>query len=213
MPAEVVVFRGIKFRRYPDSPRRDCRVYFTPGCGDKQNGVGRLHEEIWQAAHGPIPKGYHVHHVDGNPRNNLLGNLICVPGSQHLSEHAKTSAWLLSLECQAHLEEIRPLAAVWHGSEEGKTWHSQHAKEAWKNRQPGECQCDYCGKLFLTKVKGRKGAGKPRFCSNPCKSANRRALGIDNEIRNCPACGVPFTVNKYSKVTHCSRSCSKRRSK
>lgn len=206
---EVIIFQGVKFRRYPDSPRRDCRVYFTPGCHDRQNGVGRLHEEIWKAKHGAIPEGYHIHHIDEDPLNNALENLECIPGSQHLSEHAKSSTWLSSEECQIHLEEIRPLAAAWHGSEEGMAWHSQHGKEVWENREPGECRCEYCGELFLTKVKGRQGRSRPRFCSNACKSASRRASGVDNELRKCVKCGGLFEINRYSKVIHCSKRCGR----
>ena len=40
--------------------------------------LGRLHKAhriLWEMAHGPIPKGYGIDHIDGNPGNNRLLNL------------------------------------------------------------------------------------------------------------------------------------------
>ena len=30
---------------------------------------------MWEAANGPIPKGYYIDHIDGNPLNDALDNL------------------------------------------------------------------------------------------------------------------------------------------
>ena len=35
--------------------------------------------EIWQEAHGLIPKGWVVHHMNGNSGDNRIENLACVP--------------------------------------------------------------------------------------------------------------------------------------
>lgn len=35
--------------------------------------------ELWQEAHGPIPKGYLVHNLNGNLNDNRLENLACIP--------------------------------------------------------------------------------------------------------------------------------------
>ena len=34
---------------------------------------------IWSAAHGPIPKGWVVHNLNGQPRDMRLENLAAVP--------------------------------------------------------------------------------------------------------------------------------------
>lgn len=46
-----------------------------------------LHRDVWVFHNGPIPKGYHIHHVDENAANNTIENLQMVWGSTHLSEH------------------------------------------------------------------------------------------------------------------------------
>lgn len=46
-----------------------------------------LHREICRAAHGPIPKGWNVHHVDWNKLNNSPENLIAIPYGMHRWVH------------------------------------------------------------------------------------------------------------------------------
>lgn len=38
---------------------------------------------VWERAHGPIPPGYHIHHIDKDPSNNRLENLMCVDPVTH----------------------------------------------------------------------------------------------------------------------------------
>ena len=35
----------------------------------------RHHVQVWVAANGPIPEGYYIDHIDGNPHNDSLDNL------------------------------------------------------------------------------------------------------------------------------------------
>ena len=46
------------------------------------------HREIWEQNYGPIPKGYQIHHKDGNKLNNSIGNLEMLPNHLHLKKHA-----------------------------------------------------------------------------------------------------------------------------
>lgn len=63
---------------------------------DKSNGYmftfidGRktfLHRYIWEIKKGEIPKGYIVHHKDGNKLNNKIRNLECISRSSHNKCH------------------------------------------------------------------------------------------------------------------------------
>jgi len=203
---EIVVFQGVKFRRYPGSKRRSDRVYFTPGIADKQRGVKRLHEEIWMAANGPSPEGHHIHHVDHDPLNNDISNLVALTKSEHHTHHGTSEEAAErhgTAEWKEHLASIRPLAASWHSSPEGVEWHRQHAIDSYKKRPVLAGTCDQCGNAFLSK--------KPeRFCSNKCKSAWRRASGLDDVTRKCVVCGADFTINRYTKTKTCSRVCARK---
>lgn len=57
------------------------------------------HRLIWEQAHGPIPKGWHVHHLNGIKDDNRLENLIAVSPKSHHSQH------------EAYRERIRELEA------------------------------------------------------------------------------------------------------
>lgn len=49
--AEVVVFNGIRFYRYPESLYLESRRYFSPGIWDRQRGIESLHREIWKSVY------------------------------------------------------------------------------------------------------------------------------------------------------------------
>jgi len=41
------------------------------------------YRKLWESINGPIPKGYHIHHKDGNPYNNSIDNLECLSPEEH----------------------------------------------------------------------------------------------------------------------------------
>ena len=200
MRVETITYQGHKFRRYPESKHRTDRVYFTPGHADKANGIRRLHEEIWQDTHGQrIPQGHDIHHADRNPLNNDPENLVLLSHAEHMREHAKDP---ISDSKRQHLERVRPLAAAWHSSDDGRAWHRRHGVEVAAKRSVKSCVCEQCGADYTTVAQA-----PGRFCSNRCKSAARRASGVDNEQRTCAKCGTTFTVSRYAKQVNCSRRC------
>ena len=204
---ELIVFRGVTFRRYPDSKNWADSVYYTPGGTDRARGVRRLHEEIWMAHHGrQIPEGHHIHHQDHNPLNNDPSNLACLTEAEHAEHHADERRGVCSPSARANLDRIRPLASAWHGSPEGLAWHSENGRRSWEGVEPQPRTCEQCGGTFHT----RSRQGHERFCGNACKAAWRRASGVDNEERQCARCESPFVVNKYSKTRFCGKSCSRR---
>lgn len=46
-----------------------------------------VHRELYEMHNGKIPYGYHVHHIDKNPTNNSLNNLIAIPEEFHKELH------------------------------------------------------------------------------------------------------------------------------
>lgn len=207
MATETRTYRGIRFYRYPDSDRPSDRRYFRPGVADAQRGVEALHREVWKHEVGPIPDGFQVHHLDGDPANNDVENLAIMTQAAHLALHVSSPEWqarFRSPEHLARLEAIRPKAAAWHASEEGHDWHVRHGHESWEGREPVRAVCEWCGRVYESRL-------PKRFCSNNCKSAARRASGVDDVTRTCAWCGGEFAVNKYSKAVTCSPSCRAKR--
>lgn len=51
------------------------RVQCYYGLGGKHFSV---HKIVWESFNGPIPEGYEIDHIDGNPHNNALENLALV---------------------------------------------------------------------------------------------------------------------------------------
>lgn len=197
---EMIIFNGIKFRRYPEAKQRADQVYYVPGGGHRKAGVGRLHQEIWKAANGPIPDGHHVHHADHDPLNNDLSNLVLIKGRDHLSHHANQPdriEWN-----RVNIAKAREAARAWHGTPEGLAWHSENGRRAWDNRHPEQHVCEYCKGPYESIDVGRN-----RFCSNNCKTQARRVSGVDNVDKTCECCGDTYQGNKYSKTPTCSRSC------
>ena len=200
--SETVIFQGIVFRRYPDSRCWSDRVYYRPHVGDHRRGVESLHREMWKAHHGPIPAGWQVHHKDGNPLNNDPANLDCMPAGLHHQHHAQHLSEEARARARAWIEQIRPLAAVWHRSESGRQWHREQMRRVWAEKTPQPYACTHCGRVASSLAPAQS-----HFCSNACKSAARRQAGVDNVDRVCMHCGNLFRVNRYKGAQTCSRSC------
>jgi hypothetical protein len=195
--SETVIFNGIKWRRYPESKRRDLRVYFY-----SQNGK-TLHRAVWESVNGPVPLGYHVHHVNDDPLDNRPENLAAIPAADHLRGHASDPERVAV--SRRNIELARPFAAAWHGSDEGRAWHSEHAKRIAATREKHECVCIVCGDGFWSKARTAK------VCGANCHAKRRRDSGADDAEFTCPECGVKFIRNRYARPKHCSRSCATRR--
>lgn len=198
--AESIEFRGDVYRRWPDSPHRTDRVYFTA------TGGKRLHRAIWEVANGPVPPACDIHHIDGDPSNNDLANLSCLPESAHHALHAEAMGDDERERRRRRIESIRPLAAEWHGSEAGREWHREHGRQTWVGREARPGTCEHCGGAFETKDRKRA----TRFCSSKCRSYARKASGVDDVQRTCPVCDSVFTINRYAVGLTCSRVCGQR---
>lgn len=203
---ETVEFHGRTFVRYPLSPHRSARVYFTAyEKGRRVKGVGQLHVEVWKVTNGKdeVPPGYVVHHVDLDPLNNDPANLVCVTRKEHARLHEADSD-RDSPEWLAHLASIRPLAAEWHRSEEGRAWHSLHGRGTWVGRERTTRTCEECGRQYMVAF-----ADRARCCSSACiQRLYRKERRYQVQVP-CPVCGTPFWQSKYQpKPTACSASCA-----
>lgn len=167
------------------------------------NSRKRLHRYIWETENDlQIPKGYDIHHKDGNKANNDILNLMLVKSNEHQKIHNRD---LTEEQKAKRAENIvkngLPKAIEWHKSQQGRDWHKKHYdKMKEKLHIKKEFVCDNCGKTFTATATGAN-----RFCSNNCKSAYRRKSGVDNVERKCVWCGEKFITNKYSKARFCEK--------
>ncbi|MFP3859245.1 MAG: HNH endonuclease signature motif containing protein [Bacteroidales bacterium] len=158
----------------------------------------RAHVFVWIYHHGEIEKGYHIHHIDGNKSNNSIENLQKILAKEHLSLHFTEEK---KERARKWADKIRPQTKKWHRSEEGRQWHTLHGKKCWKNRKKIKKVCEECTIEFTTKTYHQE------FCSNKCKSRNRRKSGVDNIALNCKVCDKVFYRNKYGRSITCGRKC------
>jgi hypothetical protein len=204
-----VRFNGIIYRRYPRSKQGSDRNYFRAGVSDIYKGFGYLHRDVWIAAHGPIPDDHEVDHKNGDHGDNSLGNLHLLTISEHKEKHAAEqgdrSRRVWSSHSDAKKKQILAAAAVWHSTPEGNEWHRQHGVRTMSARKPVKRACTCCGKEYESKIGNRT----DKFCSNSCRSKDRRQRGVDNEVRTCSNCAAEFTANRYSKTRNCSPKCAR----
>lgn len=46
------------------------------------------HRLVWEKYYGEIPKGYHIHHKNGNKLDNSINNLELLSKQEHIRKHA-----------------------------------------------------------------------------------------------------------------------------
>jgi len=175
--------------------------------GEKYYSCGgrRLHRDVYEFHYGKIEEGYVIHHVDFDPLNNDISNLIKLTHKDHskIHEEVKTPEQLKKRITNL-LENAQKEAIKWHKSKEGRKWHKEHyEKMKHKMYKTFIKKCSVCGVEF-------EGDHKSRFCSNKCKSKHRRDSCVDDIVVICEYCGKEFKRNKYAKTKVCSRSCSNR---
>jgi hypothetical protein len=159
MDKEFEIYDNKLFTRYINSKNRTDSVYFTGWFNSKKI---RLHTYKYEKEVGEIPKGYHIHHKDGNPSNNEISNLECLSPKEHTDRHFTEER--RQLHTKILEEKARPKASIWHRSEKGIEWHKEHAKTTLITEKR-DIQCEACGAIKTTHT-----IVKVRWCSARCKN-------------------------------------------
>lgn len=129
------------------------------------NGRDKMHWFVWECERGVRPKGWHVHHKDGNTWNNHIDNLELVEANKHLSTHIKkrieqNPEWYADFR-----KKGIEAAPKWHKSEAGLKWHSEHAKKTnFGKFEYVQAKCLQCGTEYTKKTHHAK------FCHPNCKA-------------------------------------------
>src|SRR3990167_7760855 len=164
MEPSKIIYRKKTYYRQPSSSRRQHRVYYYR---HTEPIPFALHRQIWIDNFGAIPSRYVVHHKDHNTFNNKPDNLQLLSPSEHASHHFSQPEQLA--KAWANLELIRDKAKIWHGSKDGKEWHSKHGKQTWVGRVTFKAICQVCSKSYQTFFPTRS-----KNCSSSCKDKSRR---------------------------------------
>lgn len=70
--------------------RRRSNGHWQVKCADGQWRYE--HRVVWEAAHGPIPRGIVIHHINHDPFDNRLNNLVALTNGSHMSHHIEGRA-------------------------------------------------------------------------------------------------------------------------
>lgn len=160
-----------------------------------------LHVAIWEFHNSQeVPPGCEIHHLDDDTFNNDPSNLECLP----LREHRKITFRTPSEAHLRHLESIRPLAAAWHASYEGREWHKQHGKNVFGDRPAVTAICVECGAEFSTVNT------YSRYCSGQCgdRARHHTAKQESETTATCVICGITFLTRIYRRGAPYRKTCS-----
>lgn len=149
-------------------------VYKKTASGHFNRTLG-IQQTIWAYVNGEIPKGYEIHHIDGNSANNTIENLQCMTKSEHTALHVTTG-------------NIREYRCVQCGKKftsnnraKNSRFCSRTCATTWRRANVQvEKACENCGKVFST-PKDRPS----RFCSPHCSRAHAVLMQAKKSTFHC----------------------------
>ena len=80
----------------------------------KKNGKRQSclkHRVVWMEHHGEIPKGYMIHHINGDKKDNRIENLIMLTNKEHGIIHGKVRSSHNKMSYPAHRISIKSYPA------------------------------------------------------------------------------------------------------
>ncbi len=157
----------------------------------------------------------HVHHVDGNKRNNDPSNLLVVTNSQHHALHdVERSAIALS----KRIELVCETCGLAYNRPKNRAEESRYCSNACRlvglhqkskafhaSRRPDPIICQQCGESFQVKAYR---VGEAKYCSKACADVAKQ---LDNPEKACERCGVMFRKryrSETAKARFCSETCA-----
>lgn len=163
MPKDKIIYKNEPFYLMKN------KKYYNSGRKDK-NVERLLHRRIWFEHYGKIPDNHHIHHKNGDWKDNRIENLECLHKKEHHRIHMieRFNCEKYRAENKVHLLKAQEQAKKWHSSEEGKKFHSENGKKVNEKRKVKDYVCVICTKDFQSKSFGRV-----YCCSLSCTIKNR----------------------------------------
>lgn len=198
MPDKPIVFNGIIYQKDPCSSSPYRRSYACDAHGQS------LHCAMWEFYHGPIPKGFHVHHKDGKKWHNEIDNFELLSSSDHTKEHWARKFFLqrTCLQCGIKFKTRSTKGiAVKFCSNTCKANHRRLSRKDFITRPCTNCTVP----LFRSRFKF--GMGLCVKCAR--KTRSKPIIIIDRSARPCKFCQIPFEPHKMAsrKTVFCSKRC------
>jgi len=166
----------------------------------------QAHRWIWMNTYGEIPKGMHIHHIDGNKDNNDISNLQMLSGSDHLLLHWNENLFENKDPNFEKRKKQLEVARQWLYTPEGRKRQSEKAKDGWASRKSFQKCCPVCNELYSTYM------SYSRYCSDSCRQSWKRKHKIYSIEEICPICNNLFQKDKFSSKRFCSVSCGAKNS-
>lgn len=69
------------------------------------------HIYLWEEANGSLPRGWHIHHINGNKQDNRLENLHAMPSREHM-RYLQIQTRKIA-EYEARIEELEKEVTEW----------------------------------------------------------------------------------------------------
>lgn len=123
-----------------------------------------LHRVVWESAHGPIPAGHDIHHVNGDRLDNRIENLECIPHGAHRAHHRETephpTAGLRRACDKPHVCAGCGAGFMRRTHKPGSFCKPCLTRAAEERRPKPERACGHCGVAFRSRT--------GNFCSQRC---------------------------------------------
>lgn len=176
MKRKCIEFNNKKFYLSPENGYYEAKI----NTNNTRNTL-RLHREVWEFYNGKIPENYHIHHIDGNKLNNSIENLELLSPIEHAKKHSECTAQLWQREnMKIASQKGREKCKIWHASDEGKKWHSEHQKETVKKLIIKKI-CPDCGAEFTTWNNSRE----QKICKKCRDKYLKRELRRIKKVKEC----------------------------
>ena len=143
---------------------------FSADCKEHYRLNVNLHRLVWMYFYGEIPNDYAVHHIDENPHNNDISNLLALSHADHNRLHMKKlGTWTFPKKNRISVCKFCGKEFLTdHSNQKFCSQSCRNKQERVKNRE--DRTCVICGKTFNAYKND-----KTVTCSPSCSGKLRRS--------------------------------------